>query len=125
VVEYVALAVIILGLMFFLLEFSSRLTENKPTDVTGSDPISWFKMAYIFGAFLLGLALMGLGYFIATENSASAGIVSVFTAGLWFWASLTIITVFGLLIYFIYLIPKWLRIAAGIKEKENEDRDYE
>ncbi len=122
--EYVALVVIILGLMFFLLEFSSRLTENKPTDVTGTDPMTWFKTAYIFGAFLLGLALIGLGYFIATENSASAGIVSVFTAGLWFWASLTIITVFGLLIYFLYLIPRWLRVAAGMKDKKKEDNDY-
>lgn len=114
--EYTALAVIILGAMFFLLEFSSRLTENKPTDVTGTDPITWFKMAYIFGAFLLGLALMGLGYFVATENSASSGVTSVFTAGIWFWGVLTIITVFGLLIYFLYLIPKWLREAAGIKQ---------
>lgn len=120
-VEYVALAVIILGLMFFLLEFSSRLTENKPTDITGTDPVTWFKMAYIIGAFFLGMGLVGLGYFIATENGASAGVVSVFTAGIWFWASLTIITVFGLLIYFLYLIPRWLRIAAGIKEGREDD----
>lgn len=120
-VEYVALAVIILGLMFFLLEFSSRLTENKPTDITGTDPITWFKMAYIIGAFFLGMGLVGLGYFIATEKNASAGVVSVFTAGIWFWASLTIITLFGLLIYFLYLIPRWLRIAAGIKEGRDDD----
>lgn len=121
-VEYVGLAVIILGAMFFLLELSRTIQEGKPTDVAGTDPMTWFKMAYIFGAFLLGLALISLGYFIAVENGASAGIISVFTAAIWFWATITIITIFGLLIYFLYLIPKWLRIAAGVQEeRENED----
>jgi len=118
--EYVALVVIVLGLMFFLLEFSRGLTENKPTDVTGTDPIVWFKMSYVFGAFLLGLALTGLGYFIAKENLASAGVLSVMTASIWFWAVLTIITVFSLLIYFLYLIPKWLRAATENKEEERD-----
>ena len=118
-VEYVALAVILLGAMFFLLELSRTIQEGKPTDVSGTDPMTWFKMAYIFGAFLLGLALFALAYFIAVDNGASAGIKSVATAGIWFWATITIITVFGLLIYFLYLIPKWLRISAGLKADED------
>lgn len=120
-VEYVALAVIILGAMFFLLELSRTIQESKPTDVGGTDPMTWFKMGYIFGAFLLGMALVGLGYYIAVDNGASAGILSVFTAAIWFWAVLTIISVFALLIYFLYLIPKWLRIAAGMKANEEDD----
>jgi hypothetical protein len=124
-VEYVSLAVIILGGMFFLLEMSSRLSEDKPEGIKGTDPMTWIKIIYVFAAFLLGLALMGLAVSIANELGASAAVKATATASFWAWASITIITVFMFLIYFIYLIPKWIRasLAASKRREEGDEGD--
>lgn len=106
-------------IMFFLLEFGLRIqpfTEKK------NDPLNKFKLFFIIGSFLMGLTIVYLVYNLASDQSSPAPVMYALQGSLWIYTVLTIIGVFGLLIYFLVWIPRAYK--AAIYDKDDGD-DFE
>lgn len=111
---------LVLGLgliMFFLLEFGLRL---QPFTDKKNDPLNKFKLFFIIGSFLMGLTIVFLVYNLATDQSSSTQVLYAVQGSVWIYTVLTIIGVFGLLIYFLVWIPKAYKAAIFDKD-DGED----
>jgi hypothetical protein len=121
-VEYVVLALGIIASMFFILEIAIYLKGGKPIELDGRDPMSYLQFLLIgFGFFLAGV-LLYLGIGIASESGASAAIKAVMNIAFYGWGLLIIIFTFSMLVYYVYLVPKWWK-AMVAKKSEEEDEE--
>ena len=110
-------ASLVLGLgiiMFYLLEFGMSL---KPFTDKQNDPMNKLKLVFIIGSFLIGLSLIYLLYGLASDYYSTPNAVTAPVLGsLVLYTTLTILSVFGLLIYFLVWIPKAFRAAVFNKD---------
>lgn len=116
-VEYPALVIGVAAIMFFLLEFGMRI--QAMTDAK-DDPMNNFKLVFIMAAFLMGIPLLALLIGIADANGAGTEIVYALNGTLWGYCAVCILAVFGMLIYFIYWVPKAIKNAIYDKGGEDE-----
>jgi hypothetical protein len=117
-VEYTAVAVVIIGLMFFLLEASIKLQGGKPAALGGNDPMNYIKLFLLCMSFLLGGAACALAYAVILENTGGAIIQDVGVAAIALWSTLTVVLVFGLLVYYVWLLPQYIKKGAEGSEED-------
>ena len=114
-------ASLVIGLgiiMFYLLEFGLRL---QPYSNKQNDPMNKFKLIFIIGSFLVGLGLAFLLYGLAVDYYATPNVIqNAFIGTMTLYSTLTVIAVFGLLIYFLLWIPKAYK-AAIFNKDDGED----
>lgn len=89
--EYVALVVVILGLMVYLLHLAFSLSDNY-------DPV---KMLLIGVSMLFGIILLNLGINISVDQGASTAIQNTFTNAYKIWIILTGIVLTYVVVYLI------------------------
>jgi hypothetical protein len=121
--EYNAIAIILIGGMFFLMEMGSRIEVKKPAILSGTDFGNWIKLFFIGGAFLLGIVAFGMLVSLTDEAGASAEIKAVANAGFWGWMAFVIVAIGMLIIYYLVMLPRYFSAAAGLEEKEKEDNE--
>jgi cbb3-type cytochrome oxidase subunit 1 len=119
-VEYGAIAIGLAAVMFFLMEFGMRL---QPMTSAKNDPTEKFRLVFIIGSFLMGIPLLGVLIGIASDNGASVAITTGLNAALWGYSAITILATFGMLIYFLYFIPRTVRAAIYDKGGQEEDNE--
>lgn len=117
-VEYGAITIGLAAIMFFLMEFGMRL---QPMTEAKNDPTEKFRLVFIISSFLMGIPLLGVIIGIADANGAGVGITAGLNAALWGYSVVTIIATFGILIYFLYFIPRSIRAALYDKGGEEEE----
>ena len=103
--EYVALVVVILGLMIYLLHLAFSLSDNY-------DPL---KMLLIGVSMMFGILLLALGQNISVDQGASSAIQGNLDIGYSVWITLTIITWIYITIFLI--VRAWNAINKKNKLK--------
>lgn len=109
--EYVALVVVILGLMIYLLHLAFSLSDNY-------DPL---KMLLIGISMIFGLVLIHLGKVISEDQAASTQIQSVFDTAYIIWIFITVIFLIYIVIFLI--IRAWNAIKDNKKIKLYDDEN--
>lgn len=103
--EYTAVALGLVGSMFFLLEFGTRL--NLQTSGRGIIDINDIaKSTFMILSFVVGIALALFMYSVSSGNSAA--IDSILVAMISFWVFVTCFLLLFLIIYYWVVIPKLL-----------------
>lgn len=100
--EYVALVVVVLGIMIYLLHLAFSLSDNY-------DPL---KMLLIGVSMVIGALLINLGKNISVDQGASTAIQNTFDTLYYVWI---IITTIFLIYVVIYLI---IRAWNGLQERK-------
>lgn len=103
--EYVALVVVLLGLMIYLLHLAFSLSDNY-------DPL---KMLLIGVSMMFGILLLALGQNISIDQSASTAIQGNLDTAYSVWITLTVITWIYITIYLV--IRAWNAINKKSKLK--------
>ena len=120
-VEYAAIVLGALGLMFFLFETGLRLSTPTFIENEVMDLMDFIKMFFFFAAFAMGFMVVGLMNVIAGENSASVAFTRFVGLFIWLWGVIFVLSIFGMLIYFIWWIPKKAQEKIKNKARESED----
>lgn len=102
-VEYNAIALGLVGMMFFLLEFGSRL--NLQTSGRGWIDINDIaKTFFIVLSFVTGIGLALFMYAVGTSNAAA--IEDILLVAVNYWVFLTCALLLFIFFYYIVVIPK-------------------
>ena len=120
-VEYVAIMLGGIGLMFLLFETGFRLGTPSFIQNEVMDLMDMIKMFFFFSAFTMGFMVIGLMNLIAGENTASVNFTKFTGLFFWVWGIIFILSVFGMLIYFIWWIPKKVQEKINSNKRESED----
>lgn len=109
--EYVALVVVILGIMVYLLHLAFSLSDNY-------DPL---KMLLIGISMVFGVILINLGKEISIDQAASSGIQNTFDIAYGAWLSITVISLIYIVIFLV--IRSWNAIKENKKIKLYDDEN--
>lgn len=110
--EYVALVVVILGVMIYLLHLAFSLSDNY-------DPL---KMLLIGISMVFGWLLIDLGKNISVDQGASVPIQTTFDTAYYVWIIITSIFLIYIVIYLI--IRAWNSIQEKKKIKLYDEENH-
>jgi hypothetical protein len=118
-VEYTALLLGGLGLMFFLFETGFRLSTPGFIENEIMDLMDFIKIGFFFAAFAVGFLVVGLMNIIVGENGGSLALSNFVGLFIWVWGLFFLLTVAGFGIYFIWWIPK--KVKEKMKKKQEQE----
>jgi len=121
-VEYAAIVLGALGLMFFLFETGFRLSTPGFIQNELMDLMDFIKMGFFFAAFAMGFMVVGLMNIIGGENGASVDFQAFNSLFIWFWGVIFLLAIAGMFIYFVWWIPKKVQERMKIKREEDIDQ---
>jgi hypothetical protein len=102
-VEYNAIALGLVGLMFFLLEFASRVNfQTSGQGIVNINDIA--KSVFTLLSFVVGIGLTLFMYAVSTSNAAV--IDSVLLVSINFWIFMTCFMLLLFLFYYLFVIPR-------------------
>jgi len=109
--QYNAIAIGIVGLMFFLLEFGSRLNFQT----VGKGVIDINDLAKTFFVLMsVGMGWALIAFLVALGNGNIAGVATVTNNLIKFWVAVSGVLILLLGVYYITVIPK---VASGGKQE--------
>lgn len=121
-VEYVALMMGALGLMFFLFFLATSL---KGPEIFENEIIfsvmDVIKLSLLLFSFLFGVIVCWLMALIGAENGASAGLQNALTTIMLIWSWLSFIVIMVMCVYWFWWIPK--ASSRAMKERKRRDED--
>jgi len=102
-VEYNAIALGLVGLMFFLLEFGSRVNfQTSGQGIININDIA--KSVFTILSFVVGIGLTLFMYGVSTSNT---GVIDgILLVSVNFWVFLTCFMLLLFLFYYIFVIPR-------------------
>jgi len=115
-VEYVALILGAVALMFALIEIGFNIKTPEMIDTGNFDIMDFIKVFFILAGFGMGFFVIGLSMAIAAEDAASAGLQSLLSLGLTIWGILFFVLIGAFVVYYVWWVPK--KLAAMLKEKK-------
>lgn len=109
-IEYNAISLGLVGIMFFLLEIGSKINFQT----TGKGVIDINSLAKTFFVFMsIGAGWALVTFLVSLANNETTGIALVANGLIWFWVLITGAMAIFFAVYFVAIAPKIARGSNG------------